>query len=82
MPLEVLKEAQAEFLNFADSGMSMIEISHRSKQYEEVHNKTKSDILELTGLGDDYEVLFIQGGASLQFAKKSGQLRSQRNFFP
>lgn len=68
MPLEVLKEAQAEFLNFADSGMSIIEISHRSKQYEEVHNKTKSDILELTGLGDDYEVLFIQGGASLQFA--------------
>ncbi|MBR4642250.1 MAG: 3-phosphoserine/phosphohydroxythreonine transaminase [Selenomonadaceae bacterium] len=68
LPLEVLKEAQAEFLDFNDSGMSIIEISHRSKPYEKVHNQAKADILELMGLGDDYEVLFIQGGASLQFA--------------
>ena len=68
LPLEVLKEAQAEFLNFADTGMSIIEISHRSAAYEKVHNAAKADILELMGLGDDYEVLFIQGGASLQFA--------------
>ena len=68
MPLEVLKEAQAEFLNFDDSGMSILEISHRSKPYEKVHNQTKADILELMNLGDDYEVLFIQGGASLQFS--------------
>lgn len=66
-PLEVLQEAQAEFLNFAQSGMSIIEISHRSKQYELVHNQAKSDIKELMGLGDDYEVLFCQGGASMQF---------------
>ena len=68
LPLEVLKEAQAEFLNFADSGMSIIEISHRAKPYEKIHNQAKADILELMKLGDDYEVLFIQGGASLQFA--------------
>lgn len=68
LPLEVLKEAQAEFLNFDDSGMSLIEISHRSKPYEKVHNQAKADILELMNLGDDYDVLFIQGGASLQFA--------------
>ena len=68
LPLEVLKEAQAEFLDFDGSGMSIIEISHRSKPYEKVHNQAKADILELMGLGDDYEVLFIQGGASLQFA--------------
>ena len=68
LPLEVLKEAQAEFLNFADSGMSIIEISHRAKPYEKIHNQAKADILELMNLGDDYEVLFIQGGASLQFA--------------
>ena len=68
LPLEVLKEAQAEFLNFDETGMSIIEISHRSKAYERVHNQAKADILELMGLGDDYEVLFIQGGASLQFA--------------
>ena len=68
LPLEVLKEAQAEFLDFNETGMSVIEISHRSKPYEEVHNAAKADILELMGLGDDYDVLFIQGGASLQFA--------------
>ncbi len=69
LPLEVLQEAQAEFLNFADSGMSIIEISHRSKPYEKVHNQAKADILELMKLSaDEYEVLFIQGGASLQFA--------------
>ena len=68
LPLEVLKEAQAEFLNFDSSGMSIIEISHRSAPYEKVHNQAKADILELMGLGDDYDVLFIQGGASLQFA--------------
>ncbi|MBR7025827.1 MAG: 3-phosphoserine/phosphohydroxythreonine transaminase [Selenomonadaceae bacterium] len=68
LPLEVLQEAQAEFLDFDETGMSIIEISHRSKSYEKVHNQAKADILELMGLGDDYDVLFIQGGASLQFA--------------
>lgn len=67
LPLEVLKEAQAEFLNFQDTGMSILEISHRAKAYDEVHNQAKADILELMGLGDDYEVLFVQGGASMQF---------------
>ena len=68
LPLEVLREAQAEFLNFDSTGMSIVEISHRSAPYEKVHNAAKATILELMVLGDDYEVLFIQGGASLQFA--------------
>ena len=68
LPLDVLKEAQAEFLNFDETGMSIIEISHRSAAYEKVHNQAKADILQLMNLGDDYDVLFIQGGASLQFA--------------
>ena len=68
LPLEVLQEAQAEFLNFDNSGMSILEISHRAKPYEKIHNKAKADILELMGLGEEYEVLFIQGGASLQFS--------------
>ena len=68
LPLEVLQEAQAEFLNFDNSGMSILEISHRAKPYEKIHNQTKADILELMELGEDYEVLFIQGGASLQFS--------------
>ena len=67
LPLEVLKEAQEEFLNFQNTGMSILEISHRAKAYDQVHNQAKADILELMGLGDDYEVLFIQGGASMQF---------------
>ncbi|MBR4382680.1 MAG: aminotransferase class V-fold PLP-dependent enzyme, partial [Selenomonadaceae bacterium] len=65
LPVEVLREAQSEFLNFDNSGMSIVEISHRSKPYEKVHNAAKATILELMGLGDDYDVLFIQGGASL-----------------
>ena len=68
LPLPVLKEAQAEFLNFRESGMSILEISHRAKQYDAVHEQAKSDIKELMGLDDDYDVLFVQGGASLQFA--------------
>lgn len=68
LPIEVLREAQAEFLSFSETGMSIIEISHRSKPYERVHNQAKADILQLMNLGDDYDVLFIQGGASLQFA--------------
>ncbi|WP_196596177.1 3-phosphoserine/phosphohydroxythreonine transaminase [Pectinatus frisingensis] len=68
LPLEVLKEAQAELLNFSNSGMSIMEISHRAKEYEEVHNKAKADIKELMKLGDDYDVLFVQGGASMEFA--------------
>jgi len=52
LPLEVLKEAQAEFLNFDNSGMSILEVSHRAKAYDEVHNQAKADILSLMGLGD------------------------------
>ncbi len=67
-PLEVLKEAQAEFLNFQGSGESIIEISHRAKEFEAMLNQAKTDIKDLMGLGDDYDVLFLQGGASTQFA--------------
>ena len=55
-------------MDFDGTGMSIIEISHRSAAYEKVHNQAKADILQLMNLGDDYDVLFIQGGASLQFA--------------
>lgn len=68
LPVSVLFDVQKEFLNYKDTGMSILETSHRSKPYEEMQNQVKSDLLELMGLGDDYDVLFIQGGASLQFA--------------
>ncbi|MEG6585341.1 3-phosphoserine/phosphohydroxythreonine transaminase [Dendrosporobacter sp. 1207_IL3150] len=68
LPLEVLQHAQAELLNFNDTGMSILEISHRSKAYEEVNAEAEANMKELLGLGDDYRVLFLQGGASLQFS--------------
>ena len=68
LPLEVLEKAQAEFLNFNNTGMSIMEMSHRSKPYEAVHNEAIATMKELLGLGDDYEVLFLQGGASSQFS--------------
>ena len=68
LPLESLQEAQADLVDFQGSGMSIMEMSHRGKVYDAVHNEARENLKKLMGLGDDYEVLFIQGGASLQFA--------------
>ena len=68
LPLDVLKKAQAEFLNFNGTGMSVTEISHRDKAYEAVVREAESLVRELLGVPDDYCVLFVQGGASTQFA--------------
>ena len=68
LPLSVLEEAKAEFVDFAGSGMSLLEMSHRSPEYDAVHAQTQADIKELLGLGDEYKVLFMGGGASSQFA--------------
>ena len=68
LPLDVLKEAQAELLNFNGTGMSVMELSHRSKDYEAVHNQAKELLRRLLAIPEDYEVLFVQGGASLQFS--------------
>ncbi|MDQ0189547.1 phosphoserine transaminase [Alicyclobacillus cycloheptanicus] len=68
LPVEALEKAQAELLNFAETGASIVEISHRSKAYEAVHQQTKALLKELLEVPDDYEILFLQGGASLQFA--------------
>jgi len=68
LPLPVLQEAAAELLDFAGSGMSILEISHRSPEYDKVHNETQALLKELLGVGDNYKVLFLGGGASTQFA--------------
>ncbi|HKM16593.1 MAG: 3-phosphoserine/phosphohydroxythreonine transaminase [Firmicutes bacterium] len=68
LPLPVLEAVQAEFVNFKGTGMSIVELSHRGKDYEAVHNHAKSMLYKLLSIPDDYEVLFVQGGASLQFA--------------
>ncbi len=68
IPLEVLKKAQEELIDYNGHGLSIMEASHRSKLYEEVHNGAISLIRELYGVPMDYDILFLQGGASLQFA--------------
>lgn len=68
LPFEVLQQAQAELLDFNGTGMSVMELSHRSKDYDQVHNQAKNLLKELMGIPEDYEILFLQGGASLQFA--------------
>jgi len=68
LPLEVLQQAQSELVDFQGSGMSIMEMSHRGKQYEAVHQEAIANVRELMNLSEDYAVLFLQGGASLQFA--------------
>ncbi|WP_141433125.1 3-phosphoserine/phosphohydroxythreonine transaminase [Bacillus sp. 03113] len=67
LPEWVLKEAQKSWMNFNNTGMSIMELSHRSKEYEEVHNEAKDLLRKLMSIPDNYEILFLQGGASLQF---------------
>jgi len=67
LPLPVLKRAKDELLDFAGTGMSLMEISHRSKEYDAVHKEASSLVRELMGLSDEYKVLWLQGGASTQF---------------
>lgn len=67
LPLEVLQKAQSELVNYKNTGMSVMEMSHRSKAYEEIHNRAQQLLRDLLNIGDNYEVLFLQGGASLQF---------------
>ncbi len=67
LPLPVLEEIQESFLNFAGSGMSITEISHRSKWFDDVINDAVARVKRLLKLDDRYHVLFLQGGASMQF---------------
>ena len=68
LPTAVLEKAQQELTNFQGTGMSVMELSHRSKTYEDVHNEAIARLKKLYAIPDDYEVSFLQGGASLQFS--------------
>lgn len=68
LPLSVLEEARDEFVDYHGQGMSLIEMSHRAKAYDEVHQQALTDAMEVYGAPDDFGVMFIQGGATLQFA--------------
>ncbi len=68
LPLEVLKQSADACINFDNMNLSLLEISHRSKNYEAVMDESRSLVKELFEVGDDYEVLYLGGGASMQFA--------------
>jgi phosphoserine aminotransferase len=68
MPVEVLEEVQRELVNYKGTGMSIMEMSHRSKEFMQVANEAERDMREVFSIPDNYKVFFAQGGATLQFA--------------
>ena len=68
LPEDVLRRAQEEMLDYQGSGMSVMEMSHRSKEFVDIAARAEADFRELLGVSDDYHVLFLQGGATTQFA--------------
>ncbi len=68
LPLDVLKEAQEDFLSYKGHGLNVMEMSHRSKVYDDIFNSAKEDLRKLLDINDNYEILFLQGGATLQFS--------------
>lgn len=75
LPLSVLEQAQKELIDFKGTGMSVMEISHRSKEFETVIGEAEQDLRKLMGIPSNYKVLFLQGGATLQFAMIPMNLR-------
>jgi phosphoserine aminotransferase len=75
LPLSVLEQAQKEMLDYKGTGMSVMEISHRSKEFEAIIQTAEADLRELMGIPANYKVMFLQGGASLQFAMVPMNLR-------
>ena len=68
LPVPVLEEAQRNLISLPGVGMSVMEISHRSKTFDEIIGNAEGGLRELLGLPENYHVLFLQGGASLQFS--------------
>src|SRR5829696_5014497 len=68
LPVPVLEEAQRDMMGLPGVGMSVMEISHRSKTFDEIFNRADAGLRKLLGVPDDYHILFLQGGASLQFS--------------
>ena len=68
LPLSVLERAGKEITNYQGSGMSVMEMSHRSKVFQKIFDDTKAKFRKLMAVPDDYEILFLQGGASTQFS--------------
>ena len=78
LPEEVLREAQEEMMDYRGCGMSVMEMSHRSKVFQQIIDEAEADIRTLIGIPDDYAVLFLQGGAHLQFTQIPMNLMKNR----
>ena len=68
LPLSALERAGSEITNYRGSGMSVMEMSHRSKVFQQIRDEAESDLRKLMGIPDNYKVLFVQGGGTVQFA--------------
>tara|TARA_B110000858_G_C17769041_1_gene458610 strand:+ start:127 stop:1209 length:1083 start_codon:yes stop_codon:yes gene_type:complete len=79
LPFEVLNDLKTELLDWQGHGLSTMEMSHRSKEFVEIAETAKQDFIDLLEVSDDYEVLFIQGGASLQFSMVPMNLLDDQN---
>lgn len=79
LPLEVLEKAQKEFVSYGTSGMSVMEMSHRSKAYEDIIFGAEANLRELMAVPDNYSILFLQGGGSTQFAMVPLNLMNKNN---
>ena len=80
LPQEVLKQASEACINFDNLNLSLLEISHRSKSYEAVIEESQSIIKELFEVGNEYEVVYLGGGASLQFAMVPYNLLTEKGY--
>ncbi len=80
LPAEVLKQASEACINFDNLNLSLLEISHRSKNFEKVIDESRALVKELFEVGDEYEVLYLGGGASLQFAMVPYNLLTEKGF--
>ena len=74
MPEPVLEEIRDEMMNYRGSGMCVMEMSHRSKVFQQIVDEAEQDLRDLMNIPDNYKVLFLQGGATLQFAAISWNL--------
>ena len=68
LPVEVLENVQKDLLNYQGSGQSVMEMSHRSKEFQRIIDDAEADLRELMHIPENYKVLFLQGGGTLQFA--------------
>ena len=78
LPESVLQEAAAEMMDYRGCGMSVMEMSHRSKVFQQIIDEAEADIRDLLSIPDNYKVMFMQGGASLQFAMVPMNLMKNR----